>query len=74
MTDKLKETVYDIEKLGLKNPEPYVLTHIRFIACIVLNFTDLNKTQIYKMLYIDSTHHEIEIFLNFNYLKLFKTK
>ena len=57
---------------GLNNPETYVLTHNRFNTYIVLIFTDLNKTQIYKMPYRDSPHREIEILMSFDYLHLFR--
>ena len=39
---------------------------------MVLIFGDLSKTQVYKMPYGDSPHHETEILMNFNYLDLFK--
>ena len=61
-----------IKKPGLKNPETYVLTHNRFNTCLVLNFSDLNKAQIYKMPYSDSPDHEIEVLMSFNYLNLSK--
>ena len=35
-------------------------------------FTDLNKTQIYKMPYRDSLHYEIEMLMNFDYLNVFR--
>ena len=35
-------------------------------------FTDLNKTQIYKMPYRDSPHREIEILMSFDYLNVFR--
>ena len=57
---------------GLNNPETYVLTHNRFNTYIVLIFTDLTKAQIYKILYRDSPHHEIEILMSFDYLHLFR--
>ena len=34
-------------------------------------FTDLRKAQIYKMLYRDSPHQEIEILMRFDYLRVF---
>ena len=58
--------------LGLKNPETYVLTHNRFNNYMVLIFTDLKKAQIYKIPYRDSPHQEIEIFMTFDYLHLFR--
>ena len=61
MNDKIKIP-------GLSNPETYVLTHNRFNTYIVLLFTDLNKSQIYKMPYRDSPHHENEILMSFDYL------
>ena len=54
--------------LGLNNPETYVLTQKRFNTYMVLLFSDLNKAQIYKMLYRDTPHHEIEILSSFGYL------
>ena len=63
MFDTIEETVYD-ETPGLNNPESYVLPHNRFITFLVLIFSDLNKTQVYKMLYRDSPHHEIEIVMS----------
>ena len=61
MVDKIEETVHDIKTPGLSNPETYVLTHNRFNTYLVLIVSDLCKTQIYKMPYRDSPHHEIEI-------------
>ena len=58
--------------LRLNNSETYVLTHNRFNNYMVLNFTDLKNAQIYKMPYKDSPHHEIEIFMSFDYLHLFR--
>ena len=58
--------------LGLNNPETYVLTHNRFNTYMVLLYSDLNKTQIYKMPYRDSPHQEIEILMSFYYLNVFK--
>ena len=49
-----------------------MLTQNRFFTNRVLIFSDLNKTQLYKMPYGDSPHHEIEIFMSFTYLKLLK--
>ena len=57
---------------GLNNPETYVLTHNRFNTYMILIFTDLKKAQIYKMPYRDSPHHEIEIIMSFDYLRLFR--
>ena len=72
MTHKLDETVHGIKTPGLNNFENYVLTHNRFITYLVLIFSDLNETQLYKMPYRDSPHHEVEIILSFNHLILFK--
>ena len=58
--------------IGLNNPETYVLTHNRFNIYMVLIFTDLKKAEIYKMLYRDSPHHEIEIVMSFDYQRLFR--
>ena len=54
----------------LNNPETYVLTHNRFNTYMVLIFSDLNKAQIYKMLYRDSPLHEIELLMSFGYLNV----
>ena len=62
----------DLKTPGLNNPESYVLTQARFNTYMVLLFSDLNKAQIYKMPYRDSPHHEIEILMSFDYLKLYK--
>ena len=71
MIDKLEVTVLD-KTPGLNNPETYVLTHNRFNTFMVLIFSESNKTQIFKMPYRDSPHHEIEIVMSFNYLNVFK--
>ena len=73
MNDKLEESVYNIKAPGLNNPESYVLTHNRFNTYMVLIFSVLNKTQIYKMPYRDSPHQEIEILMSFDYLNVFRT-
>ena len=39
---------------------------------MVLIFVDLNKGQVYKMPYRDSSHHEIKIPMSFIYLNSFK--
>ena len=39
---------------------------------MVLFFTDLDKAQIYKIPYRDSSHREIEIVMSFDYLHLFR--
>ena len=39
---------------------------------MVLIFSDLNKTQIYKMPCRVSSHDELEILMNFKYLNVFK--
>ena len=72
MNDNLEETVHNIKTLGLINLESYVFTHNRFNTYVGLYFSDLSKTQIYKMPYRESPHHEIEILMNFNYLNVFK--
>ena len=56
----------------MNNPETYILTHNRFNTYLVLFFSDLNKAQIYKMLYRNSPHQEIETVMCFNYLNVFK--
>ena len=56
---------------GLNNPKTYVLTHNRFNTYIVLIFTDLQKTQIYKIPYRDGPHQEIEMVMSFVYLHVF---
>ena len=63
----------NLEKIpGLNNPKTYVLTHNRFITYLVLIFTDFQKAQIYKILYRNSPHQELEKLTSFNYLHLFK--
>ena len=62
----------DLEKTpGLNNPETYVLTHNRFNTNLVLIFTDLKNSQIYKKPYRNSPHQEIEIVMSFDYLHVF---
>ena len=39
---------------------------------MVLIFSDLNKTQIYKTPYRESPHQEIEILMSFDYLNVFR--
>ena len=56
----------------MNNPETYILTHNRLYTHLVLIFNDLNKTQIYKMLYRESPHCEIELVMSFEYLNVFK--
>ena len=63
MIDKIEEIV---QLSGLNNIETYVITHNRFNTYMVLIFSDLNKTQIYKIPY------EIEILMSFKYLNVFK--
>ena len=72
MVDKLEETVLDIKTPGLDNFETDVSTHNGFITHLVLIFSDLNKTQIYKMPNRDSPYHEIEKVMSFNYFNVFK--
>ena len=72
MNDKLEETVHDNKTLRLNNLEIYVLTEKRFNTYMVLIFSDLNKTQIYKIPNTNSSHRENEILMNFKYLNLFK--
>ena len=55
----------------MNNPETYVLTHNRFNTYIFLIFTDLKRAQIYKMLYRNSPHKEIEKVMSFDYLHVF---
>ena len=71
MVDKLEETVFDIKTTGLNNLESYVLTHNRFDTYVVLIFSDLNETQIYKKPYRDGPHHEIEVVMSFDYFNVF---
>ena len=66
LVDKLEETVHDMKTPGLNNLENHVLTHIRFNTYMVLTFSDLDKTQIYKKPYRGSPHHEVKIVLSFN--------
>ena len=56
----------------MNNPENHVLTYNRFKTYMVLIFTDLKKTQIYKIPYKNSPHQEIEIVTKFDYQQLFK--
>ena len=72
MNDKLEKTILDIKTPGLNSPESSVLTDNRFDTYLVLIFSNLNKAQIYKMPYRDSTHHEIEVVMSFNSLNLFE--
>ena len=71
MICKLEKTVQG-KTPGLNNRENYVLTHNRFNAYLVIDYGDVNKTQIYKMPFGDSPHHEIEIIMSFDYLNLFR--
>ena len=61
----------EIKTPGLNNPKTYVLTHNRFNTYMVSIFTDLKKTQIYKMPYRNSPHQEIEKVMSFDYLYVF---
>ena len=56
----------------MNNPETYVLTHNRFNTYLILIFSDLNRAQIFKMPYNDSSHNRIEMVMSFNYSCLFK--
>ena len=67
MIDILEETVHDNEAKTLfcktprlNKPETFVLTDIRFNPFMVLNFGDINETQIYRMLHRESPHYETE--------------
>ena len=71
MVDKIEETVHD-KTPGVNNPEAYVLTHNRFSTYLVLILSDLNKAQIYKIPFRDSTHHEIETLMSLDFLNVFK--
>ena len=65
--------VYKLEKTTeMSNLETYLLTHIRFNTYLILIFSDLNKAQIFKMPYKDSSYNEIEKVLSFNYSCVFK--
>ena len=57
MVHKLEETVLDIKTPGMNSLETYVSTHDRFNTHLFLIFSDLNKTQIYKMPNRDSPYH-----------------
>ena len=57
---------------GLNNPKIFVLTHNRFNTFLVLIFIDLKKAQIYKIPFRNSAHHEIEIIMSSDYLRLFE--
>ena len=63
---------HDIKTPGLNNPGTYISTKNGFGTYMALKLSNLNKTQIYKMTYRDSQHHEIEILMSFNYLNVFK--
>ena len=65
LIDKVEETIHD-KTPGLNNPDTHVLTENGFDTYLVLIFSDLNKTQVYKMPYRDSPHHESEKFMCFN--------
>ena len=71
MNDKVEEIVFH-KTPGLNSPETYVLNHNSFENCLVLIFSDLNKTQIYKKPYRNSSHHGLEILTSFNFLSVFK--
>ena len=62
----------ELKTPGLNNPETYVLTNNRFNTYMILIFTDLKKTQIYKKPYRNSPHQEIEIVMSFDYLHVFR--
>ena len=62
----------NIKTPGLNNPEIHARTSNRFRNYIVLIFTDLKKTRIYKIPYRESPHHEIEILMSFDYLHWFR--
>ena len=49
-----------------------MLTHNRFITHLVLIFSDLDKTQIYKMPFRDSAHQEIEKVKSYYHWNVFK--
>ena len=66
MIDKIEETP------RLINRETYMSTHNILNTYNVLIFTDLNKTQIYKVPHRVIPHHEIEIIMSFSYLNMFK--
>ena len=72
MIEKLEEAVHAIRTPALNSPETYILTHNRFNFYMVLIFSDINKAQIYKMPCKVISHDEIEIFMSFNYLNMFK--
>ena len=56
----------------MQTAKTYVLKHNRLITYLVLIFSDLNKAQIFKMLYRDSAHHEIVKVMSLKYLELLK--
>ena len=58
--------------IGLNNPETYVLTNNAFNDYMVLIFTDLKKSQFYKIPYSNSPHHEIETLMSFDCLHFFR--
>ena len=73
MIDKLEAIVPENKTRILNNSKSYVLTHNRFITYMVPIFSDLNKAQINKVPYRDSTHHDFELLMSFFYLSLFKS-
>ena len=73
MNEKLEESIRNIITPGLNNPEAHVSTHYRFDSYLLLNFSDLNEAQIYKMFYRNSPHQKIEIVMSFDYLNVLKT-
>ena len=72
MNDRLEKSFHNIKTPGLNNPETHVLTHNGFSTRLVLIFTDLNETHIYKLLYRNSPNQEIEKVMSFDYLNVFK--
>ena len=61
----------DFKTPGLNNPETYVLTHNRFNNYMVLTFTVLKDTHLYKLPYRNSPHQRIEIVMSLDYLHVF---
>ena len=79
MIDNLEKTIHDTSAAtrfckppASNNPEIYVLTHIWFHTYLVLIFSDLNGSQIYKTPYRDSPHHKLGKNMSFKNLNLFK--
>ena len=79
MIDKIEETIHGnkgetlfIKTTGLSNPKNFVLTHNCFNTYMVFFFSDLKKTQIYKVPNREGPRHKIRILMSFVHLKFLK--